>query len=611
VLTERIRHLIVDRGYEPDLVTAVAYNVGAAAEMRERTRGFTPTVRTLNSLALDICQRRGRFGVVEEREQRRLLDEALSDVGARRRGRGGRRQVGTDPLAPYLDALSTVRLGLRSPEAAEVAHPDAMALPAVWVAYRERLQARGLLDFDEQIYRALELLLSDADLRAEVRAGARTLLVDEFQDLTPAHLLLVRLVAGPAADVFGVGDDDQVIYGYAGADPGFLIDFGRYLPGAASYDLGVNYRCPPAIVGAARNLLSYNQLRVPKTITPAPQPAGGDSDGGDTGGGDSDAVEVRRVERTATAPAVLGVIEGWISAGADPADIAVLTRVNASLLPAQVLLAHAGIPYRAAVGSHMLDRPGAAAALAYLRMAAQPGRIAAADVRATVRRPSRGISPKAIDLCTRDPQTSLRSVRGLAGWMADKDSFARDVDRLGGYADDIEALAGLLCSGATTAQALAFVRADIGLGQALSTLDASKGTLDRSAAGDDLAALEQVAGLHPDPSTFETWLRRALPEGPAKNDGPGVHLATVHRVKGREWPLVVLAGADAGLFPHRLAPDEEEERRIFHVGITRARRAVVVVGDAASPSPFLDELATPAPPEWARRPGRRPERTSA
>src|SRR5205085_2706083 len=85
----------------------------------------------------------------------------------------------------------------------------------------------------------------------------------------PAHLLLSRLIAGPAADVFGVGDDDQVIYGYAGADPGFLIDYRRYFPGAATYDLQVNYRCPPPIVDAARTLLTHNLRRIEKTIRPA------------------------------------------------------------------------------------------------------------------------------------------------------------------------------------------------------------------------------------------------------------------------------------------------------------------------------------------------------
>ena len=257
-MTERIRHLLVDRGYEPKVVTAVAYNVMAAEQLRERTAGFQPTIRTLNSLGLNVCSRRGDWRIAEEPFCREVLSGLVKTT----------RKVGTDPLAAYLDALATIRLGLVPPEKAEDLHPDAAGIAAAFPAYRDALHSAGRLDFDEQIYQAIELLLADPDLRAEVRAEARTLLVDEFQDLTPAHLLLIRLVAGPAADVFGVGDDDQVIYGYAGADPGFLIDYRRYFPGAATYDLQVNYRCPPAIVDAARTLLGHNRRRIDKTIHP-------------------------------------------------------------------------------------------------------------------------------------------------------------------------------------------------------------------------------------------------------------------------------------------------------------------------------------------------------
>jgi DNA helicase-2/ATP-dependent DNA helicase PcrA len=576
VLTERIRHLLVDRSYEPGLVTAVAYNVMAADQLRDRTAGFRPTIRTLNSLGLNVCSRRGQWRVAEEPFCRDVLSGLVKTA----------RKVGTDPLAPYLDALATIRLGLVPPEKAEDLHPDAAGIAAAFPAYRRALHDAGRLDFDEQIYHAVELLLADPDLRAEVRADARTLLVDEFQDLTPAHLLLIRLIAGPAADVFGVGDDDQVIYGYAGADPGFLIDFGTYFPGAATYDLQVNYRCPPAVVAAARTLLGHNRRRIAKTIRPsAPSEAAG-------------GLAVRPLGTGDMGPATVELVQQWAEAGVAYSDMAVLTRVNSSLLPVQILLQQAGIPYRPAVGPWILERAGTAAALAYLRIAADPGRISRADVRATVRRPSRKISPKVIDMLARDATTSLRSIRGLAQWLEDKDAFVKDADRVEGYAADLEALAGAVAQpGATTAEVLRFIRDTTGLGEAMDTLDASKGALDRSSNGDDLAALLQVAPLQPDPAGFERWLQRALAAPGDRGDSgeTGVHLATVHRVKGREWPKVVVFGADAGLFPHRLAGDVEEERRIFHVAVTRARDEAVVLADAAGPSPFVEELHRPAP----------------
>jgi DNA helicase-2/ATP-dependent DNA helicase PcrA len=596
VLTERIRHLLVDRGHEPGLVTAVAYNVMAADQLRERTAGFRPTIRTLNSLGLNVCSRRGDWRIAEEPFCREVLSGLVKTA----------RRVGTDPLAPYLDALATIRLGLVPPEEAEDLHPDAAGIAAAFPVYRDVLHGAGRLDFDEQIYLAVQLLLGDPDLRAEVRAEARTLLVDEFQDLTPAHLLLIRLAAGPAADVFGVGDDDQVIYGYAGADPGFLIDYQTYFPGAAAYDLQVNYRCPPAVVDAARTLLGHNRRRIDKTIhaapaelaspgTERPEKAERSVPGLEKAAG----LVVRAVGADEMGPATVELVREWAEAGVAYGDMAVLTRVNSSLLPAQLLLNEAGIPYRAAVGPWILERAGTAAALAYLRIAADPTRIARADLRATVRRPSRKISPKAIDMLARDALTSLRSIRSLAEWLGDKDAFVKDADRVDSYAADLEALAQALTKpGTTTADLLRFIRDTIGLGEAMDTLDASKGALDRSSNGDDLAALLQVAPLHPDAATFEPWLQQALAAGSAPAEGavdPGVHLATVHRVKGREWRRVVVFGADAGLFPHRLSGDVEEERRIFHVAITRAKEHAVVLADTAGPSPFVNELHHPAP----------------
>jgi len=124
---------------------------------------------------------------------------------------------------------------------------------------------------------------------------------------------------------------------------------------------------------------------------------------------------------------------------------------------------------------------------------------------------------------------------------------------------------------------------------------------------DDLDALLQVADLQPDPDRFETWLRQALDGPRAGADDPtagaaaGVTLSTVHRVKGREWPQVVVFGADGGIFPHRLAEDVEEERRVFHVAITRGIEAVTVLADDDRPSPFLTELDGRAPRQPARR----------
>ena len=139
----------------------------------------------------------------------------------------------------------------------------------MWPLYRAALDRQGVVDFDDQIRRAIDVLLTQPAARRAAQRACRVLLVDEFQDLTPAHLLLVRLLAGRGGSVFGVGDDDQTIYGYNGADPAWLIDFATWFPGAGDHPLEVNYRCPGGVVEIADRLLRHNRRRVPKVIRAA------------------------------------------------------------------------------------------------------------------------------------------------------------------------------------------------------------------------------------------------------------------------------------------------------------------------------------------------------
>lgn len=566
VLTERLRHLLGDRGWEPASVTAVAFNKRAADELVARTDGLGAHVRTINALGLAVLTGglgrpgpRRRSRVLDEAEVRRVLD-GLVDV---------RRQANTDALAPYLEGLSAIRIGLRDPDEVEAALPDAVGLAAVWPAYRDALDRAGAVDFDDQVERAIRVLLTQPDVRAAAQRRCRHLLVDEFQDLAPAHLLLLRLLAAPAYDVFGVGDDDQVIYGYAGATPSYLIDFHRWFPGAGVHALEVNYRCPTTVVTAARRLLTYNERRIAKSIrAPDGAPAG--------------RLDVRAVNAAAMAKAAVNEVSASLHEGWSPQDLVVLARVNSALLPVQVALSHADIPTNRPLDRRVLDRTGVRTALAWLRLGLGPGDITRADATETIRRPSRRISRNVADMVTKRPHTSVHDIRRLAERLT-----GGDVDKLRGYAADIEAVAAAVPRG--TAAVLAAVRTRVGLGQAMDTLDASRAEADRSSHGDDLRALEQAAALHPEPATFGEWLADHLTPGDPE-PGPVVTLSTVHRVKGLEWPVVIVFGAHDEAFPHRLATDVEEERRVFHVAITRASRATIVLADDAHPSPFAAEL---------------------
>jgi DNA helicase-2/ATP-dependent DNA helicase PcrA len=127
----------------------------------------------------------------------------------------------------------------------------------------------------------------------------------------------------------------------------------------------------------------------------------------------------------------------------------------------------------------------------------------------------------------------------------------------------------------------------------MDVLDSSRREADRSTHADDLLALESLAALHPDVASFEPWLRGAL--GRRIPEGPAVHLSTIHKIKGREWEHVIVYGASKGLFPHRLSDDEEGERRVFHVALTRAIRQVLVLADVQEQSPFVAELSGARP----------------
>ena len=564
VLTERLRHLAVDRAYEPEGVLAVAYNKKAQEELLERCAAFRPRVRTLNSLGYSLLTKaRGRTPrVLDEREVRGIVEKLVPRQ---------QRRVNTDPIGPYLEGLSLARLGLRDPAQVENERDDVPGLADAFGPYRRRLAAAGAVDFDEQVYGAIEALLADGHFRRSAQAGCRHLLVDEFQDLTPAHVLLLRLLAAPGLDVFGVGDDDQVIYGHAGADPVFLLNYDVYFPGAADHRLEVNYRCPVAVVDGARTLLSYNQRRVPKDVRPGP--AAEPDDG---------ALSVRRHPAGGGASALQDVVQGWLGEpGVSPTDVAVLTRVNSLLLAPHVALAEAGIPVDSVLRHEVLDRTGVRAALAYLRIGADPGRIAGGDLAEVYRRPSRGF-PNWITKWFRGPCT-LAGLRSLGDKMDDTKVAAK----LGDLVDDLELVAAAAARG-TTREVLTVVKDRVGLGGAMGLLDASRAGEGGSSHLDDLEALEQVAGLHPDPATFESWLRTVFRR---EAEPGGVTLSTVHRVKGREWERVAVFGVTAGLMPHRLAEDEEEERRVLHVAVTRGRHRVALLVDETRPSPFLVELA--------------------
>jgi DNA helicase II / ATP-dependent DNA helicase PcrA len=568
VLTERARHLVADWRLPASSVCLVAFNKRAQEEMSDRIRDLRGVqVRTLNAIALAIVNGSAPFArqpvtltTIPEIDVRRLIGKLVEFP----------RKRNSDPVAMWIEGLSLARLGLRNPNDVEALYDGDIDGFAEFVPrYREELALSRSLDYDEQIVRAIEMLLADPATRRTAQRACQVLLVDEFQDLTPAHLLLVRLLAGPDGCVFGVGDDDQTIYGFNGADPQWLIDFAALFPYAGEHPLEVNYRCPGDVVAAADMLLQHNTRRVAKTIR------GASADAGLAIDVDDDAVA-----------ATVRVVTTALEEGRPATDIAVLTRVNSLLTPVQIALGMAGVATHGGVGTEFAERAAVRGSLAWLRLATSATTMQRRDLEEALRNPSRPVRPNVAAWVAE--QTSIDGLRRLAGRL----NTPREAERVEAFADDIERLRRLASSGGSTSAILSTLHESMGMASTLSTLDTHRRGMNRAAQSDDLTAVAQLAALQPDPAAFEGWLRAELGRG---WQADGVTLATVHRVKGKEWPVVVVHQAAADQFPHRLATDVEEERRVFHVAITRGRWRVHI-HPGARPSPFIEQCFRPPDP---------------
>ncbi len=300
----------------------------------------------------------------------------------------------------------------------------------------------------------------------------------------------------------------------------------------------------------------------------------------------SPGLAVHRVTAAAMAERAVELLGQRLTAGTEPDQLAVLARVNSALLPVQVALTEAGIPHTGPLDASVLGRTGVRTALAYLRLGLDTERIRREDVFDTINRPARKVKSAVQPLLGNRARFSMGQLEQVADSLGETHR-----DRFREYLGDLRGLEAAITDQADTAKCLWIIRNRIGLGEAMDALDASRSRPEGSSHGDDLDALEQLAALQPDPAMFRDWLVERLK---VPGDPTGVTLSSVHRVKGMEWSHVVVFAANQGLFPHRLADDVEEERRVFHVAVTRCQQQVDVIADKDRASPFVAELTTAA-----------------
>ncbi|WP_336250848.1 ATP-dependent helicase [Stomatohabitans albus] len=562
VLSARLATILGARKTPPDSVLSLVYNTRAAEELRARVGVTETTISTVHAHAYGLLRRHiPGIRVIDEREVRRALS-TLVDVP---------RQANSDPIGPWIEAIDTVRATLSNPAtAAQTYGGDLPDFAATVTEYRQRLRDSRVVDFAEMVPWATDLLLTNPQIRAHEQRHAGQVLVDEFQDLTPAYLFYIRLLASPQLAVFGVGDDDQVIYGHAGANPSFLIQFERYFPGAESHTLTTNHRCPVDVVAKTNTLLSHNKHRIAKTIQSAP-------------GASTCPVTIHDVQAEDGADAARSIIQNRINSGVPLHDIAVLARVNVALLPVQAALTKAGVGFHSPITPSLLDRSAVRAALAYIRLAIDP-LMSGSDIAEILHRPLRAIPGQVkehlrgrrwtVDGLQSIPieftPFQLKAWRALCGELAALRRSARHQP---------------------TAEVLRRIIVDIDLGSVAKDLEAGDQTPGGATHTDDLTALMLVGEYCREVSEFEDFLRQVI--NPPAQDGQGVTLSSIHKVKGLEWPYVVLVGANEGTLPHRMAQQPEwieEERRVFHVAITRAKIGLDIVTHRKSISRFIREM---------------------
>ncbi len=557
VITTKIAHL-VDRGLAaPRSILAVTFTNRAAGEMRERVLGLSPAagaamVRTFHSFGAWLLRVNAAAAGLEPGF---LIYDEDDSLGLLRAEMGEGEDRGS--LRRYLEGISRAKdLGLSpadDPEALDAAGCD----PDAYAAYERRLRATGNVDFGDLILLPLRLLRREADVKRRAHERFRVVLVDEYQDSNVAQFHLLRELAGPDGYLCVVGDDDQSIYRFRGAEVGNILSFPDAFPGTEIVRLERNYRSTQAILDVAAAVVGRNTGRLGKTLWT------------DLKGGDPVTLTRLADQDDEAAWCARLVRQG------DARETAILYRTNAQSRPFEELFFRLGIPYRVVGTVRFYAREEVKDAIAWLALLAN-GRDEIA-FRRVANRPARGLGRASLE-------------RVIGDWMAAGgtlwDACRRALPGLGakaraGAADLVAArdeLAGLLAE-APLGALLEAILARTGLGALYTERDHADGT---SKAGNLEELVNATAGYPPGVEGLTRFLEHcALNAAPEEADAGAagadrVTLITLHNTKGLEFDRVVITGLEEGIFPHesgRHDPDEvEEERRLFYVGVTRARQ---------------------------------------
>jgi DNA helicase-2/ATP-dependent DNA helicase PcrA len=635
VITHRVAALL-EEGVRPWEILAVTFTNKAAAEMRERIEGLCAArpnlqpemvrdlwVGTFHAICARILRRHGevlglsrRFTIYDTDDQRTLMRNVLKDM-----------KVSKDLATPGV-VLSTIdraknrgfgrsqldRLGVEDPLRDTVAE--------AWKAYEERCRAADACDFGDLLVLTVRLLerasegdgqLADLDPVARLCSRFRHVVVDEYQDTNPVQARLVELLS-PRAELCVVGDDDQAIYGWRGADVAQILDFPQRHPDTRVIRLEQNYRSTEFILRCADAVIRRNQDRLGKTLW------------SDLGAGEPVRVACLRDEK-AEASFVAQWIRNALDEGADGEDIAVFYRTHAQSRVLEEQLRREGIGYRIVGGIRFYERREIKDLVAYLRLMITPN--SDLDVLRVINTPRRGIGKKSIDALQAHAAAlgvSLHEAMGKLEGASLGKAALRKISQFRALLDEF-----------------AEARGDRSLDELAEFVLERVGYRDHlfSSSGDEqvqaetrfenlqefVGSLAAFSEERPDADLAEYLEEISLATSGDETDlSDAITLMTVHSAKGLEFEWVILCGMEERIFPHVRSLDDpvqmEEERRLAYVAVTRAKRNLLVTlaetrtiygqTQVNHASRFVGDLPRDAIMELGGRPrGRLPTRSAA
>lgn len=629
VLTTRIAHLINEHGVDPSSILAVTFTNKAAAEMRVRIRrllGREPAgmwMGTFHSIGARLLRRHAtrlgwtpNFTIYDADEALRETKRALERLGHSPKRWNPKAVHGT---------ISSAKNQLVSPAhyARTAADIFSQIVADVYPAYENALREQNAFDFDDLLVKPVELLREHEDILGTYSARFSFVLVDEYQDTNRGQYVFLQLIAGGegAGNMMVVGDDDQSIYGWRGADIRNILDFEKDFPNARIVRLEQNYRSTGRILDAANAIISKNTKRKGKTLRT------------DAGPGELITI-VSTLDERDEADWIASEIQVRLrhSPVVTQRDFVVLYRTNSQSRAMEEAFRRRDLAYQIVGGTRFYERREIMDALAYLRLISNPRDAGAFD--RIINYPRRGIGDtsraKLLEWATQKGLTPLE-----AALRADEHPDLR-----GGASQSFVAFAGMI-------QRYTALAGHIGVGELVEKLVAEIGMIDalRDEGPEGAERIENVNELIAGAADFDeraeideedqvenaTSLDMFLQKVTLLTDvdrhdpeAKAVTLMTAHNAKGLEFPVVFIAGMEDGLFPLARAFDEpdtlEEERRLFYVAITRAERKLfisharsrrrageVMPGRPSSfldplPSSLTDEVTTPGL-ERARRAG--------